>query len=131
MFIDFPTYWFNASTGVLSVWEAFGNSRLEPDDVGYYASGIEATGRGTGIGSGLSRIASLPAAFDDDGVSIEGVDDSGAAVLVYSGEELELSAGSSRQWRTIDSWREPECVVTNTVRITNFGYQDRGKIEYY
>jgi hypothetical protein len=52
-------------------------------------------------------------------------------VLTYAGERLELAAGDSRQWRTVGSWREPECVVTSTVRITNFGYQDRAKVEYY
>jgi hypothetical protein len=130
MFIDFPTYWFNASTGVLGIWASM-NPRLEPGDVGYYASGTDATGMVSGTASGLLRIESLPAAFDDDRVSIASVDDSGAAVLTYAGEELGLAAGGSRQWRTVDSWREPECVVTNTVRITNFGYQDRAKVEYY
>lgn len=130
MAIDFPTYWFNATTGVLRVWEALGNSRLEPEDVGYYASGADATGMVVGTASGLLRIESLPKAFDGDRVSIASVDDSGGAVLTYAGEELELAAGGSRQWRTVDTWREPECVVTDTVRITNFGYQDRAKIEY-
>jgi len=32
MAIDFPTYWFNASTGMLRVWGALGNPRLEPGD---------------------------------------------------------------------------------------------------
>lgn len=129
MAIDFGTYWINALTGVLRVFGGT-NPRLLPGDVGYYASGTHATGRVTGTSSRLKRIEGLPVSYEGDLFSIESVGDAGEVAMAYAGEELELAVGGSRQWHTADSWGEPRCVISSTVRITNFGYQDRAMIEY-
>ena len=61
------------------------------------------------------------------------VDDSGAVTLDREGEPIFLEADqtwtSEEETETWD-WMSAECVVTSTHHITNFAFQDRGKIVY-
>jgi hypothetical protein len=127
MFVDFPTYSFNAETGELSVW--MGNPLLEPTDIGYVGCGTSLSGQGSGIGSGLSNYDALP--FERCGIELRTIEETGAVVVHRDGEDIDLAPGG--EWSVTSVGGEsgrPDCVITTTQRITNFGFQDRAKITY-
>lgn len=125
LMIDFPMYGFDPETGVL---RALAQPRLQPGDLGYYGSGRSLTGVGGGAASGLDRIEALP--FASEALRLTAVSEGGVATIERDGDVLAMEPGAERQWSFVESRHEPGCVITATVRITNFGFQDRRKIEY-
>lgn len=125
MFVDFPMYSFSPGSGVL--W-ASDQPHLEPSDVGYYGSGGSLTGRGSGAASRLARIEALP--FDAPDLAVQSVSDIGGVTVAYGTETFDLAPGAERRWQYSHEREQPGCVITTTLRITNFGYQDRAKIQY-
>jgi hypothetical protein len=133
MYIDFPTYRFDPSTGTLHLWPRYGqNPALEPMDVGYFGTGGTVSGRGGGESSRLRRMERLP--FETEDTRILSVDSYGVveASDLLTGESLVLLPGEERLWQAVSSGDDltPGCVITTTERLTNYGYQDRAKIVY-
>jgi len=127
-YIDLPLYYFEPSSGVLYMENS--NPRLEPGDIGYYGSGRTCTGRGFGQFSRIWRIDAVP--YDRDDVRLVSVSDTGQVAIVRAEESIDLAPGDARSWQTVGPGDAGgSCIVTTTLRITNFGYQDRAKIEYY
>lgn len=124
--IDRFGYRFVPASGYLRVWSA-DTLRLEESDFGYYGAGTQMSGMGAGEGSGLSRMVNLP--FKGDDLVIVSADEWGAIAVDFEGETIDLAPGSERRWQSVES-DYPPCVVTTTHRISNFGYQDRSKIDY-
>jgi hypothetical protein len=124
--VDFPMYFFDPASGVL---ETYAQPPLEPADIGYFGQGNSITGMGGGAASGLSRIEELPFAGRD--VELRAVDEAGHTTLVRNRETIMLEPGGEKRWQWTSRPEEPGCVVTTTLRVTNFGYQDRSKIVYH
>jgi hypothetical protein len=125
--VDGPVYGFAPASGRLHVWNEE-TPRLEETDLGYYGAGIQLSGMGSGGGSGLTRIVNLT--FKQDDVEIVSADQWGTIAIRLGAETIDLAPGSERRWQTVES-DDPPCVITTTHRISNFGFQDRAKIEYH
>ncbi len=129
VFVDFPTYYFDAVTGELTVWTA--NPTLEPTDIGYVGTGSSLSGRGSGIGSRLWDFDALPFSVEPDLV-LEQIDASGGVTVDRDGSTIQLEPGGEWTRTTVgESEWEPGCVMTTTLRITNYAFQDRRKIKYW
>ena len=127
LFVDFPTYSFDPTFGVLNIWSWL-YPRLAADDVGYYASGSSVTGAGSGAGSRLTRIEALP--FTEGDLEIRSVAAKGVVEVVRAGETITVPSGREQRWQSVRTDDTPGCVITTTERITNLGYQYRAKITY-
>jgi hypothetical protein len=129
MLIDFPTYQFYPDSGILRLYLYFGrNPLLEDTDVGYCGSGRSVEGHNSGgEASKLLRIVTLP--FEVGDLQVRSVDPGGAVLAVRGGEDIALAPGAERRWQWVGNGETPGCTVTTTLRVTNYGYQDRSKIE--
>lgn len=128
--IDFPTYSFDVDSGILTGIVIFDiNSNLKI----IFGSGSCLSGTaGGGCGTGLSGINAIP--FQRGNFEILKMDDDGKIVFEYDDEVHALNAGE--EWKTELSYNDTVNVegiksiskITETDRITNFGYLDKSKI---
>jgi hypothetical protein len=128
--IDFPTYNFNVDSGILTGifdFDIDGNLKI------IFGSGGCLSGTaGGGCGTGLNGINAIP--FQRGNFEILKMDTDGKIVFEYDNEVHALNAGE--EWKTELSYNDTVIVegvksiskITETDRITNFGFLDKSKI---
>ena len=133
--IDFPTYYYNASSGALYPYSV---SRVRVNDslVGIYGTGTSLhviNGTGGGAASGLTGFYSLP--FNDSELTIMAATAAGSAKVTFGNETRVLNPG--------DEWLETKGQVKRSEEtgalinesfitlIKNFGLWDKSKIELH
>ena len=131
--IDFPTYSFNADSGILT-----GIFNFEVDDnlKIIFGSGTCLSGTaGGGCGTGLSGVNSIP--FQRENFEILKTDEKGKIIFEYNNKVYALNAGE--EWKTEVTGNDTVLVnktksiskITVTDRITNFGFIDKSKIRQW
>ncbi len=126
--IDFPTYSFNQETRYLTSWTSF---KLNDSALIVYGSGLGLDGTaGCGAASGLTFVTTLP--YSDRSISINSLDENGTVHLSFGDSPITLAPGQSwvKDTTYIQTWPECESEITQSDRISNFGflmpYQIRG-----
>ena len=133
--IDFPTYYFDPQSGVLTIYPPDPTLVLADDEIGYVGSGESLGGVGCGACSGLTKIRRYPLTVYGAGadVTLRYADETGAITLEREGEVIALEPGEawvSAEEIEVWDWNGEGCVVTSTHYITNYAFQDRDKIIY-
>lgn len=128
LIIDFPTYYFDGQTGQLFITS---NPALPPTTMGYLGYGVDLLGAGVGISSSLSGIEAIPYTVSD--TTLQAISATGQITITHKNEVISLSPGTA--WVSKPSVESeaiglPNCVVTTTHRLTNFGFQERSQIIY-
>ncbi|MCB0163712.1 MAG: hypothetical protein KDI79_05770 [Anaerolineae bacterium] len=126
LIIDFPTYYFDTQTGDLFITV---NPVLMSTNMGYMGYGTSLTGASGGINSNLARFEAAPYTVSD--TTLHAVTASGQITMTHKNEAIVLLPGTN--WVSppiIDSGAMgiPECVITATHRLTNYGFQERSRI---
>ena len=120
-------YQFSPASGVLVVQD---QERLQPADVGYFGTSYNIIGRGACKWGLLGRIKALP--YDEvRRLTLWSVSEVGEVTVFYRAETFSLAPGAERRWQYSGEREQPGCIITTTLGITNYGYQDRAKIDYY
>jgi parallel beta-helix repeat protein len=131
--IDFPTYYYDASTSELY---PYGPSKIVVNEslVGVYGSGTSLhviNGTGGGAASGLDGIYSLPFNDSYSGLTIVNITANGNANVRFGSMTRVLSPGE--EWRTTESQvrrsEETGALINETfvTVITNFGLWEKSK----
>ncbi len=133
--IDFPTYYFDPQSGVLTIDLPDPTLVLAEDEIGYVGSGKSLGGVGGGAFSDLTKIRQCPLTVYGAGadVTLRYADETGAITLEREGEVIALEPGEawvSDEEIEVWDWNGEGCVVTSTHYITNYAFQDRDKIIY-
>jgi hypothetical protein len=133
--IDFPAYYFDPQSGVLTIYPPDPTLVLAGDEIGYVGSGESLGGVGCGASSGLTKIRQCPLTVYGAGadVTLRYADETGAITLERKGEVITLGPGEawvSAEETEVWDWNGEGCVVTHTHYITNYAFQDRDKIIY-
>lgn len=133
--IDFPTYYFDPQSGVLTIDLPDPALVLADNEIGYVGSGESLSGVGGGAFSDLTKIRQCPLTVYGAGadVTLRYVDETGTITLEREGEVIALGAGEawvSDEEIEVWGWNGEGCVVTRTHYITNYAFQDRDKIIY-
>ena len=131
--VDFPTYYFDVQSGELDIYTVGTPSPglvLGDDDIGYAGIGLSISGTGCGVNSHLTKISSCP--FSRGNITLYDVDEAGTTSLGREGRIIVLKAGETWLKEEVETWESnhPQCVITNTHRITNHAFQDRDKITF-
>jgi len=126
-------YYFYPGTGILSIYWALPDPPPEPGNIGFFGNitGYRGTGGLGGAFYSLSAINEVP--YGVTLFSLDTLDSSGAISLHWYGERIDLAVGA--EWVTttvgLGPWPGgPECMMTTTTRLTNYGFQDRSDIVY-
>jgi hypothetical protein len=133
--IDFPIYYFDSQSGVLTIDPPDPTLVLADDEIGYVGSGESLSGVGCGACSGLTKIRQCPLTVYGAGadVTLHYADETGAITLEREGELIALEPGEawvSDEEIEVWDWNGEGCIVTSTHYITNYAFQDRDKIVY-
>ncbi|HRV91202.1 MAG TPA: hypothetical protein P5526_03455 [Anaerolineae bacterium] len=124
--IDFPTYYFDSQTGELFITI---NPTLLSTNMGYLGYGTSLTGAGAGANSSLSRIEAVPYSISD--TTLHAVAAGGQITLTHKSEVIGLLPGTgwiSPPLVENGAMGIPECSITTTHRLTNYGFQERSRI---
>lgn len=128
--IDFPTYSFDADSGILTGIINFG---IDDNLKIIFGSGCCLSGTaGGGCGTGLSGIIAIP--FQRDNFEILKMDEKGKIVFEYNNTVNALNAGE--EWKKEVTYNDTVAFegkksisrITVTDRITNFGFIEKSKI---
>jgi hypothetical protein len=122
--LDAVTYSFDSASGILEAWA---QPHLDRADIGYFGSRLSVSGMGSGSSSSLARIPWVP--FTGGEIEVITVTDSGDVVFAAYQRVTVLAPGEEFVWES--GFRVERCAVRTTLRIRNFGYQDRSKIVYH
>jgi len=128
--IDFPTYWFTQSSGVLKSVDL--NFTLDKGLKIIYGSGTSLGGdAGEGEASNLAGVTKLP--YDTDDVRILSMSNTTALSVDFAGNTLNLRAGESWEKR---SEAVEKCSggggwlnTTTVVKLTNWGWVYSGNVQ--
>lgn len=126
LIIDFSTYYFNSQTGDLFITI---NPVLLPTNMGYLGYGISLVGAGGGVNSRLSRVEAIP--YEGGDATLQAVAASGQITMTHQNEVIILQPGTG--WVSSPVVESgvigiPQCVITTTHRLTNYGFQERRQI---
>lgn len=130
LMIDFPTYYFDADSGILRGVVDF---KINDDLQIVLGSGSCLSGQaGGGCGTGLNGITSIP--YKRGNFDLLKIDENGKIIFEYEGEAYSLNAGED--WKSETSFNDTamvngeKSIVNKTViiRISNFGFQEKSKI---
>ncbi|MGE0019623.1 MAG: hypothetical protein AB7S72_08160 [Draconibacterium sp.] len=128
--IDFPTYRFDVDSGILDGIIDFDiDNNLK---IIFGSGGCLSGTAGGGCGTGLNGITSIP--FKRGSFEILKMDDDGKIVFEYDDEVYALNAGG--EWESEVSYNDTVDLdgvksisrITETDRITNFGFIEKSKI---
>ncbi len=137
-FIDFPTYSFNRDTGELTPYIVPPGNWFPLEDL---TALKVAYGRGTGSKTGgiESKVFAItgfpfvePAKEDTDVlVTVEGIDADGVAYLKRGDQQIVLQPGQewTRDVKSTVDWGGVKSDVSARERITNYGLQDKARIQ--
>ena len=118
--VDFPTFWYNEATRTLSgrLPEITDSLQIIVGEGLYMAP----ESYGSGIGSSLYSVASLP--FGDDYLSIDNIDSDGTISMHYNNESITLSAGDVYKRVRVEMNETEICTlqITITDSVVNHGY---------
>lgn len=140
-FIDFPTYEFDQNSGELLPHIVPAGHWFPLDDLSglkvVYGRGTSRTGSaGSGANSRVFAITALPFTEPpkedaDVLVTLERVDADGVVHLRRGSQEIVLSPGQSwnRDGESNVEWGGVRSVIAARERITNYGVQDKSKIQ--
>lgn len=125
--LSLPIYSFDPYNGILIIYPANPELKLQASDIGYIGHGI---GAGGYYANNLGRFHDIP--FSAGGLTLTTVCDDGTVSLEYASESITLESGGKWISSTVS---QPSgngaCVITTTQRITNYAFQNRDKIIYY
>jgi len=129
LYIDFPTYSFDRTTGVLAGMISFPiNNSLKA----VYGDGTSRSGHyGSGSGTRLSGIYSFP--YENDGLRITSIEGNGTIHIKYRNSDLILKSGESWEDITtkIEIYPDLMCSIrlTETDTIINHGILKKSDIK--
>ena len=149
--IDFPDYRFDPKTGALSSFNPSRTITLAPNDAGFIGHGTSRSGNaGTGAVSSLDTINQLPFSMDlsvyTGSINLQAVPNmeemkSVKLIILAVAEDGTISISLDNQAITLapgESWTQTveaslhegkyEGLLTMTSTLTNYGWQDRAKI---
>jgi hypothetical protein len=122
-----PVYSFDPYNGILIIYPANPELKLQASDVGYIGWG---TAGGGYYANNLARFDDIP--FSAGGLTLTSIYANGTVSLEYASESITLESGSKWISSTVS---QPSgsgaCMITITQRITNYAFQNRDKITYY
>ncbi len=100
---------------------------LQPGNLGFWGSGTDVQGKGGGITSHLTKMETFPFSAE---MALRDVSASGIITVENQGQLVML--WPDQQWTSlpVTETLSPNCIVTDTVALTNYGWQALSNIVY-